>query len=399
MEICPKEICTGCLACFNTCSHTAIELHKDDEGFIYPEINVDVCVDCGLCKSVCPIIDGTQNIMHKPIATYAAWNKDKKVVRNSSSGGLFTTIAEWVLSQDGVVYGAAFDENMQVEHIRIEKRTDLVKLRGSKYVQSYIGDNYKFAKKDLKQGKWVLFSGTPCQIAGLKKLINEMDCERLLTIDIVCHGVPSPIMFEEYKKSLERKYQSKMVYYSFRDKQWSWNHFNTKALFENKKEYLGTWEEDIFMRGFLREYFLRPACHTCNFAKIDRCGDFTLADFWGYRGKSGEKIDDDRGVSMVLVNTQKASTILRSVHARLQMYPRCLEDAVSGNQALRGAFKKSPYREEFWQDYREHGYDALVEKYCYPEKISRALKRLYRYGRFIDSIYKFLQKWKQKMFN
>ena len=135
MEICPKETCTGCLACYNACSHKAIELRKDEEGFIYPEINAELCVDCGLCKSVCPIIVGTDDVTHEPLATYAAWNRDKHVVRKSSSGGLFTMIAEWVLAKNGVIYGAAFDENLHVRHRRVDTITDLERLRGSKYVQ------------------------------------------------------------------------------------------------------------------------------------------------------------------------------------------------------------------------------------------------------------------------
>ena len=391
MEICPKETCTGCLACYNACSHKAIELRKDEEGFIYPEINAELCVDCGLCKSVCPIIVGTDDVTHEPLATYAAWNRDKHVVRKSSSGGLFTTIAEWVLAKNGVIYGAAFDENLHVRHRRVDTITDLERLRGSKYVQSFIGESYQLVREDLELGRWVLFSGTPCQIGGLKKILNDKICEKLITIDIVCHGVPSPLIFEEYKNYLERKYQSKIVSYSFRDKKWSWNLFNMRATFENGAEYIGKWEEDIFFRGFLRELYQRPACHTCHFTSINRCGDFTC------RHEAGEKHDFDKGVSMILVNSEKAKNVLEDIKQGLYCYSRTIDDAKAGNECLYTPFEMSPERESFWIDYQKYGYDALIDKYLYPEKMSKSSKRLYKYGKFINLIYKTLQRGKHRL--
>lgn len=399
MELCPTEICTGCLACYNACPHGAIVLTKDDEGFVYPTIISEQCVECSLCNDVCPVIDDSyQNLLRQPLATYAAWSNEKQIVWKSSSGGLFTAIAEWVLTNNGVVYGAAFDGNFLVKHQRVDRIDDLEKLRGSKYVQSCIGDNFISVRNDLKQDRWVLFCGTPCQIAGLQSYLgSNKEFAKLITIDIVCHGVPTSLMFDEYKSYLERKFNSKMTSYSFRDKKWSWMHYNTKAVFENGKVYVGKWEEDIYMRGFLREYFLRSSCHSCHFARAQRCGDFTLADFWGYSAKKREVADKDRGVSMVLVNTEKAESIIAKIKNNLTIYPRAMEEAVAGNRCLREPSEKSPLREVFWWDYKMYGYKSLIEKYFYPEPIGKSLKRLYKFGRLIDFVYRALQKMKNKM--
>lgn len=384
MKLCSNEECTGCLACYNICNKKAIEISTNEEGFVHPFVNLDKCTDCGLCSNVCPILNPYSKQNNERVECYAAWNKDVNVVRQSSSGGFFTTIANWILQQQGVVYGSAFDKDFKVHHVRVDSERDLFKLRGSKYVQSFIGEIFKDVRNDIKLDRWILFVGTPCQIDGLLRFLGKFsNYERLITIDLVCHGVPSSLMFHEYKTHLETQYKSTLCFYEFRDKQWSWVHFNTKAIFSNGVKYLGTWEEDLFMRGFLREYYLRPSCHQCKYANKHRVSDITMADYWGYKRKKHEIPNKDTGVSIILVHSEKAKALLTDIRPLMNIYPRTLEEATLGNETFEAPFPPNPRRDEFWNDYKNLGYEGLIVKYFYSEPISKDIRCLYRYGKCI----------------
>lgn len=380
MELCTKEQCSGCLACYNACNHDAIQLVKNREGFIYPEIDSSKCIDCGLCSKSCPVLFPRNHSSEKKEA-YAAWNKDYKVVRRSTSGGFFTTISRFVIHSGGVVYGAGFDENFNVQHQRVESEYKLQILVGSKYVQSNIGTTYRQVKQDLKESRLVLFTGTPCQIAGLYNFLGPRANEsKLVTVDLVCHGVPSPLMFQEYKYMLETRFGSKLKSYCFRDKKWSWVRYNTKAIFENGKIYYGKWEEDCFMRGFLRDFFQRPSCHQCLYTNMNRPADFTIADFWGYIRQKGERRNLDKGINAILVNTKKAKDLYFQLKQDLVSYNRRPEQVENFNPALRDAFPIPDNRNKFWNDYFNNGFDYIVKKYLYPEPISDNFRFLYNYG-------------------
>lgn len=401
MELCSQEQCTGCLACYNSCNHDAILLLNNEEGFLYPQIQHDYCVECGLCKKSCPVLTPVNYERASDMKVWAAWNKNYDVVRKSTSGGFFTTIAEWFFQKGGCVYGAAFDDGLKVNHIRITSNKELYKLVGSKYVQSNIGESYKNVKCDLNNDLWVLFSGTPCQIAGLHNFLgSKFNNSKLITIDLACHGVPSPLMFKEYVKYLETRFKSKIKLYSFRDKKWSWNHYNTKAVFDNGKTYYGKWEEDIFMRGFLRDYFLRPSCYQCLYASAHRPGDFSIADFWGYLNLPREEQNRDRGVNAILVNTQKAEDVFKEIQNDLYFYQKPLSDLTSNNRAFRECSSVLSSRYKFWEDYRLKGYINIIDDYFYPEPISKGLRRLYKYGRnvhrVISGLYKLYKKMKKQ---
>lgn len=388
MELCLKENCTGCLACYNACNNKALKVKQDEEGFTYPYIDAEHCTNCGLCSQVCPELSSNERERMDPIEVYAAWNKDYEVVRKSSSGGFFTVVAKWFLSNSGSVYGAAFEADFNVNHIRVTDEAGLQLLVGSKYVQSNVGITFKQVKSDLKKGKWVLYCGTPCQITGLNNYLgNKCDRQKLFTIDLVCHGVPTPTMFHEYKKYLEKQYKSKIISYSFRDKKWSWAHYNTKAVFENGKVYYGKWEEDVFMRGFLREYYLRPSCHHCRYSNTKRPGDFSIADFWCYSNPRGEERNRDRGVNAILVNTQKAKSFYMEIAADLYSYQKPLSEPVKTNRALRACFPASPRRKQFWLDYKQNGFEQIIDKYLYPSPINSDLSVLYSFGKWSYKVY------------
>ena len=380
MILCDKNKCTGCLACYNVCKAGAISVYKDKEGFIHPHIEEEKCLNCGLCEKSCPILAEPNRNRLGSVEAYAAWSKDYSLVRKSSSGGVFSVISTEILKRGGSVYGAAFDDKFQVHHIRVDNIKELTRLRGSKYVQSFIGKTYQDAKEDLKLGRWVLYSGTPCQIAGLIKYLGK-EYERLITLDLVCHGVPTPLMFDEFKNYLERKYNSNIVEYSFRDKKWSWFHFNQMCRFENGKKYYGKWEESFFFRGFLRDYYTRICCHDCQFAKPQRQGDITIADFWCYRRAKGEEKNRDRGVNAVIVNTQKGKDIFEILKKQLYVYKKSIEEIIETNDSLVRPYPVSPLREEYWEDYENSGYDFLIDKYFYPDHIKKDVNILYTYGK------------------
>ena len=365
-QICSFEQCTGCAVCYSICKHEAIIMKADVEGFIRPSIKEDVCIGCELCVKTCPV--NTPSKRQKvPLAIYSGWSKDNDTRMKSSSGGAFTEIAKVILAQNGKVFGCTLDENLKAIHTYVSDEKELGKLQGSKYVQSYLGDSYSLAKKFLEEGFYVLFSGTPCQIAGLYNYLRK-DYERLYTVDIICHGVPSPMIFEDYIHYLEFQQNGEIDSYKFRDKKYSWFFFNVKAEFKGKekKEYIGTYYEDPFLRGFLRDLFLRPSCHNCQYTSVNRVSDFTIADWWGYKGnRLKDKGFFHKGVSLVICNTEKAIQIRGKLNMLLRQ--RTLEEAKRTNKSLSMSFPPSPMRQQFWNDYRQYSFDYIVKKYMYPE--------------------------------
>ncbi|MCR5362148.1 MAG: Coenzyme F420 hydrogenase/dehydrogenase, beta subunit C-terminal domain [Bacteroidales bacterium] len=380
--LCERDKCTGCLACYNVCRHSAIQVASDDEGFLRPVINSSLCVGCHLCQKVCPVLQGATRI-NAPAQAYAAWAKDKSIHRKSSSGGVFSVIAIEVLKQKGVVFGAAFDKEWNVGHCCAEDLKQLEALRGSKYLQSNIGLTYRDVEDKLKAGKIVLFVGTPCQVEGLNHYISmrQVADVRLITIDLACHGVPTAKVFKDYIGYLEKCKGRKIRSFSFRDKHWSWNRYNTKAVFSGGDTYLGKWEEDCYMRGFLRDIFLRPSCHGCIYANAIRQGDITLSDYWNYSPQAGEIVDHDYGVSVVLVNSEKGRHWIDVVKEAMVIYPREIENALKSSPPYQYPFPESPERMSFWEDYNKNGFNYLIGKYFYPEEIKPRYLQIYKYGR------------------
>lgn len=374
-NICNIEECTGCMACVNACTHHAIQVKADKEGFDRPVIDENLCVDCGLCAKVCPINHHPE--ANDSIEVYSGWSLDEAVRINSSSGGAFTEIARPVLEEGGVVFGCALNDKLQAEHVYVETLEDLeMKLRGSKYVQSKIGKSYSQARDFLRQGRKVLFSGTPCQIAGLKNYLRK-DYENLITVDLVCHGVPSPLIFEEYKKYIAQTEKMNLTSVKFRCKKFSWIFYNMTITGHVEKSsasktYIGRYYNDPYIRGFLRDYFLRPSCHKCHFTSTKRCADYTIADWWGYKKEnSNDKDFGIKGVSLILVNTEKALTIFPRLG--LAIRKRTIEEAKKTNTSLQKAFSMPTTRMFFWTDYSKCSFPELVDKYMKPEKTSWTL--------------------------
>lgn len=305
-----KQDCCGCSACATVCPRKCIKIAVDDEGFMYPKINYISCINCELCVRVCPIIfQKKQNKLHEKnnVQAYVAYNKSETNRMNSSSGGIFTAIAEFILREDGVIFGAAFDKNFMVYHIVVKDVAELNKLRGSKYTQSNMGNTYSKVKKYLKLDQKVLFSGTACQIAGLKSYLGK-EYTNLFTVDVLCHGVPSPKVWKKYLSALEQEYGKNISEINFRNKDSGWKNFSMKINFDNSLEYSRVFSKDVFMRLFLSNICLRPSCHNCLFKEFPHVSDITIGDCWGIEDHSPE-MDDDKGTSIVVINSNKGKKL------------------------------------------------------------------------------------------
>lgn len=386
-KVCDIQKCTGCEVCTQVCPHSAISMQPDEEGFLHPSISNDKCVTCGICQFRCPV--NTPPIKIKTNKVYSGWSNDEHIRMGSSSGGAFTEIAKLILARGGVVFGVTMDEKQQARHISIEKESELSMLRGSKYVQSIIGNSYKKAKYFLDAKREVLFSGTPCQIAGLQNFLHKK-YDNLTTVDIICHGVPSPKVFEDYKTYIEKIIKERIHDIKFRCKKSSWIFFNmgiNRQVEENGNinySYIGNYYADPYIRGFLRDNILRPNCHHCQYTSVDRVSDFTIADWWGYKEESKEDKDFDcKGVSLVMCNNAKASFMVKHLDMRLK--ERTLEEAIKTNRPLRHPFPEPKTRNEFWKDYAQMNFQDIVNKWMFPEKIPLSLyiRIYYREKRFL----------------
>lgn len=311
IKITRKVDCCGCYACGNVCSKKAISFKADKEGFWYPEVDVEKCVECGLCEKVCPVLHQKEEI--KPIEVKAAININEKVRINSSSGGVFSILAENTIQQGGVVFGAQFNSNWEVVITPAETLEQVASFRGSKYLQARIGDSYIKCKEFLLTGRQVLFSGTPCQIAGLHNFLRR-DFDNLITVDFVCHGVPSPGVWLKYLEEKLGSSKSNIIRINFRAKPEGWKkfHLEIEAGKEFSKLNLSSWHRtDPYMKAFLGNMILRPSCYFCP----AKCGkshsDLGMADFWGVEEVFSE-MDDDKGTSIVLVNTPKGKTAMEN---------------------------------------------------------------------------------------
>lgn len=370
LEIIDKFKCCGCHACYNACPQNAIIMKKNELGFKYPVIDKEKCINCGLCQKVCPILN-KKEINNKPIA-YACINKNEDVRKESSSGGVFTLIAERILELNGVVFGAEFDKDLNVIHSYVENKEDLCRLRKSKYVQSNINDSYKIAKKFLSEDRYVLFTGTPCQIEGLYSYLQN-DYNKLYTQDIICHGVPSPTIWEKYKENLEKQKNIKIVNMNFRDKSNGWMSYFLKYTDSTNKEYYELNSKSRYMKLFLKNYILRDSCYNCAFKNKNRISDITLADFWGIQNIN-EKMFDNKGTSLVIVNSEKGNKLFNSIKKDINYVKTNLEEAIKYNPSMIKSSKKPNNREELLAKLRNcDDWDRIIKKYITEENIFKQI--------------------------
>ena len=301
IDIKQKKDCCGCSACAQVCPRACIRMEQDAEGFSYPGVSKEQSVQCGLCEKVCPILHAGERT-DQVLKTYIGYYRQLPVRMASSSGGIFTLLAKQTLAKGGKVYGAAFDEHFTVFHTAASNEAELAQLQGSKYLQSRMGQTFQNIREDLKRRQQVLFSGTACQVAGLRSFLRR-DYDGLLTVDVLCHGVPSPVVWETYLRELEQEYQSRVSHVFFRKKELTgWKRYELDITFENGASYHRPFPEDPYMRLFLHEICLRPSCHDCRFKRLERPSDITIGDCWGVERYMPE-LDDDKGTSVVIIHT------------------------------------------------------------------------------------------------
>ena len=348
-----KKACCGCGACAQKCPKKAITMTEDKNGFLYPKIDKEKCINCGLCLRVCPSKKNNDISINK-IKAYAAKNKNTTDLKKSSSGGIFSAIAKYILNQNGVVYGAAYSNDLSVKHIRIEKESELFKLQGSKYVQSNTTEIYEKVKKDLEQQKEVLFSGTPCQIKGLTNyLIKKYD--NLTTCDLVCHGVPSQKLFKKYINYLEKKHKKRIISYDFRNKEKKGWGLTSKIVFEDKSEKYINSDFDRYYSNFLNCNTYRESCYNCKFANLNRPSDITLADYWGVLSIHNDFYNKN-GVSLILVNTTKGEKIMNDISQNVEIIETDINYAITKNKNLIMPSKKPTARKKIYDDIDKKDY-------------------------------------------
>ena len=392
MQITDKSQCCGCTACVAVCPKQCIVMKEDNEGFLYPQVVFSLCIDCNLCQKVCPILNQADE--SKPSMIYAAKNRNEIIRKISSSGGLFTLFAEKIIDEGGVVFGARFDENWEVMHDCTETKEGLAAFRGSKYVQSRMGDCYVRVRQYLNTGRKVMFTGTSCQIAGLKNYLRK-EYENLLTIDVVCHGVPSPKVWRLYLEELitlkgEKKAISVHSIHdrnvwikdiSFRDKCSGWKKYSFTIILsevvtngENNTILLSSaFTDNIYMNLFLSNLDLRPSCYKCP-AKLRAQSDITIADFWGIENVLPE-FDDDKGISAVLMSTEKGIYWFNRVLCNCVMVP--YESVIRANPSIFSSVKRAKNRDFFFYQIN-HG-NTIEEAYLYVQDMrwQRRIRRLF----------------------
>ncbi len=358
-----KKNCSGCHACKSACPKNCISMKADEEGFLYPVIDKEQCIDCGICEKICPIITPVENIKKESdIVAYAAYTKDENIRLNSSSGGLFTEIATHVITRGGVVFGAAFDSDLAVRHRFVENIEELSIFRGSKYLQSTIGNAYHESEEFLKSGRMVLFTGTPCQISGLYSYLKK-PYDNLITQDIICHGVPSPAVWQKYIDHIEKNTDSNVKSVFFRDKTNGWKKYSVRVSFENEKESRTGMNKDYYMRSFLSDLCLRPSCYNCNFKDKIRISDFTLADFWGIQNIIPE-MDDDKGTNLIFVNSQKGKQIFDSIKSNIVYKAVDMDEAIKYNPAMIKSAEMPKNRTNYMNSIYTERFDVVVKKYA-----------------------------------
>jgi len=370
IEITDKKDCTGCNACTQRCPVGCISMQTDEEGFLYPIADKDTCIDCGLCERVCPVINPYEPRL--PIETLAAKNPDRQVRMASSSGGVFHALAKSVIEEGGVVFGARFNSQWDVEHAYTETMDGIKAFQGSKYVQSTIGGAFTEAERFLKAGRKVLFTGTPCQIAGLKHFLRKDYAPQLITADVACHGVPSPTIWRDYLNFITPD-STHITSISFRSKKISWEDYGMSISFTDHRPYFQKKWKDSYMFAFLRNLTLRPSCHRCP----AKCGkshsDITLGDLWGINHLL-PNFQDKSGVSFVLLNTQTGMEKLLTLN--LDSTKVDYNDIIHYNPSLIKDGKIPPEESEFRNNYVSAGISAL---FTYVEKMKPGIfKRIFR---------------------
>lgn len=380
INILDKSKCCGCCACVDVCAHKAITLKTDIEGFWYPEVNADLCTNCGLCDKICPelhIDELKKNDYPQPAKTIAAIHKRMDVRWDSTSGGAFSALADAMYEQGGYVSGAIYNEDFSVRNYISNNPDDLVKLRSSKYLQSKAEGLYAEIRTLLRKGEKVLACGTPCQMAALRSFLRK-DYDNLIIVDFICRGVNSPKVYRKYLDSLERKHGGKVVYVKAKNKELGWRNLTRKVVFDNGESYYGVGVIDDFRRGYHTNVYCRPSCYNCQYKGFPRMSDITIADYWGIE-KVDPNLDNNIGTSMILLNSKEGEAYFELVKDKLEYRETSFQSILAGNPALVSPLSPAKIdREQFFTDLDKSTFEEVTAKY-FPFKkhhsINKGVKR------------------------
>lgn len=361
IEINNKKECCGCTACYTICPKKCIQMLEDNEGFKYPHVNKEKCINCRLCDKVCPILNKTETCSEKK--AYIVRTKNKEVLENSTSGGFFSPLSEYIINKNGWVYGVIFNNDFEVIHYGTDKKKEVYKFRGSKYVQSNLNNIFSEIKMKLDSKTLVLFSGTPCQIEGLKNYL-KFNYDNLVTLDVICHGTPSPKLWRMYIEKMSKKYHSKIAKVNFRNKTYGYHCGTMMIEFENGKKYYGSARTDVMLKSFFEELSSRPACYDCKFKTRNHRSDFTVYDSWNVNKLNNRLKDDDKGFTNLIVNTKKGEEILEKLKKSLECYESDFEKAIKydGIMVEHSAIENK-YRNVYYNEIDNLGVEKNLQKY------------------------------------
>lgn len=380
-----RSVCSGCRACEQVCPQKCISMNKDIEGFLYPKIADEKCIRCKKCEVTCNTIGKYKN-RKENIKVYAAKNKDLDCRIKSSSGGVFFSIAEWILEQKGVVFGAAFSDDYLVKHIAIKTIDDIYKLMGSKYLQSDTNNTFLSVKKELLDEKWVLYSGTPCQIEGLNAYLGK-EYKKLICIVVICHGVPSSEIWSRYMCLKKGQYAAQNITdINFRNKKNGWNHYEVEIKFKDIS-YENSYRNDYYMQGFLQNLYLRPSCYSCKSKGLINSADFIIGDYWGIERVIPD-FSDDYGISAIIINSKKAYSLWDKIKKAFLLRETTYNDVLKYNAALEESAKQNVRRTKFFLELNEtQNLEESIKNNLIETVIHENSRRKYQY----PIIYKYLE--------
>lgn len=379
--------CTGCTACYAACPNNCITMQQDKYGFVYPKIDLKLCINCKKCESVCPVIVGNKEITNVPLV-YAEYNLDEKIRTESSSGGIFSLIANEILSQGGVVFGAIYDNQYKVKHVCIQELSDLSVLRGAKYAQSELNDCFIDVQQRLNAKQKVMFVGTPCQIAGIKTFLKK-EYENFFTVDFVCHGVPAPSVWEKYVQYRAKKDNDGILptNINLRSKKTGWSkyRYSNQYIYGNGKSYSALSGEDLFMRLFVGDYINRTSCENCHFKGYKRESDITLGDFWGIWDIDPD-LDDNKGVSLVMIHSDIGRDMMKCISAKVFMKEFTMRQATTQNPSLLFSSSAAHERVQVLNQCIKGNFDEIAEflskkdakRSLFVDLIGRVIRRIKR---------------------
>lgn len=367
IQIADKTLCCGCTACSSCCPRNCISMQYDEEGFQYPVVDIALCVDCRICEQVCPERSEHFSERTTKVEYIALQNKNEAVRKLSTSGGIFDLFAEKVIALGGSVWAVGFDEAGIVIHKEAKKTDDLIDMYGSKYVQSDLKDTFQKIKQELKSSnKTVMFVGTPCQVEGLLYYLNKKEKEHLITVDLVCYGVPSPGLYKEWIQDIAQKHGSKVSRVYFRDKKYGYAGVNVKVVLKDGRELEDILDVKTYTKTMFSKIGLRPSCYMCTYRGKNKLSDFTIGDFWQI-GDFSKAMDDDKGTSIVQINTKKAADFLNNIDQ--EKFEKVHIETLENHELKRKidgekyAFEMPPHRSQFFKDYGHISYDDLIKKY------------------------------------